>query len=133
MRWVTWVCYDIRNFLGIKTYQDEDNILICQRNYATKILKNFEIFGRNPISTSIIIVKKFHKKDGGKLMDYLLSKSHRKAIYILVQQDRSYVCCKYALKIHAKIKLHTFWSCKIYSWLHSRNTRLRFLLYEIKK
>ena len=59
----------LRHFLGMEIYQDKENIFICQRNYAEKILKTFGMFECNPAPTPLVMGEKLYKKDGGNFVD----------------------------------------------------------------
>ena len=59
----------LRHFLGMEIYQDKENIFICQRNYAEKILRTFGMFECNPAPTPLVMGEKLYKKDGGNFMD----------------------------------------------------------------
>ncbi|KAG6484580.1 hypothetical protein ZIOFF_053100 [Zingiber officinale] len=56
----------LRYFLGMEIYQEEETIFICQKIYAEKILKKFNMLGCNPVSTPLIMGEKLKKEDGGK-------------------------------------------------------------------
>lgn len=45
-------------FLGIEVVQKEDGIFICQKRYATEFLKNFSMYGCNPVRTAIEVGSK---------------------------------------------------------------------------
>ena len=59
----------LRHFLGMEIYQEEETIFICQKIYAEKILKKFNMLGCNPVSTPLIMGEKLKKEDGGKAAD----------------------------------------------------------------
>ncbi|KAG6524805.1 hypothetical protein ZIOFF_014749 [Zingiber officinale] len=59
----------LRHFLGMEIYQEEDIVFICQKIYAEKILKKFNMLGCNPVSTPLIMGEKLKKEDGGKAAD----------------------------------------------------------------
>ncbi|XP_042418546.1 secreted RxLR effector protein 161-like [Zingiber officinale] len=59
----------LRHFLGMEIYQEEEIVFICQKIYAEKILKKFNMLGCNPVSTPLIMGEKLKKEDGGKAAD----------------------------------------------------------------
>ncbi|KAG6476380.1 hypothetical protein ZIOFF_065620 [Zingiber officinale] len=59
----------LRHFLGMEIYQEEDIVFICQKIYAEKIMKKFNMLGCNPVSTPLIMGEKLKKEDGGKAAD----------------------------------------------------------------
>ncbi|RDY11126.1 hypothetical protein CR513_04259, partial [Mucuna pruriens] len=56
----------LHHFLGIKIYQEDNEVFICQKKYAEKIWKIFEMFGYNPTNTPIVVNEKLKKEDGRK-------------------------------------------------------------------
>ncbi|KAG6538568.1 hypothetical protein ZIOFF_003692 [Zingiber officinale] len=59
----------LRHFLGMEIYQEEEIVFICQKIYAEKIMKKFNMLGCNPVSTPLIMGEKLKKEDGGKAAD----------------------------------------------------------------
>ena len=51
-------------FLGMEIYQEDDNVFICQKNYAEKILRKFRMLVCNLVSTPLIVGEKLKKEDG---------------------------------------------------------------------
>ncbi|XP_051146374.1 uncharacterized mitochondrial protein AtMg00810-like [Andrographis paniculata] len=58
----------LRHFLGMEIHQEEEKVVICQRNYAEKILK-FKMLGCNLVSTPSTMGEKLKQDDGGKPVD----------------------------------------------------------------
>ncbi|XP_019054852.1 PREDICTED: uncharacterized protein LOC109115361 [Nelumbo nucifera] len=59
----------MRFFLGIEVLQKSDGIFICQRRYATEVLKRFGMFESKSVSSPIVPGFKMSRDDHGVIVD----------------------------------------------------------------
>ena len=65
----------ISYFPGIEVIQATDGIFMCQKRYATEILKKFKIFECNPMQIPVEVGTKLSKASDGSTMDPTYFKS----------------------------------------------------------
>ena len=59
----------MRFFLGIEVLQKPEGIFVCQRQYATDVLKRFSMYESNPIKSPIVPGFKINKDADGAVVD----------------------------------------------------------------
>lgn len=56
----------LHHFLGIEIYPENDEVFICQKKHADKILKKFGLFKCSPTDIPLVLNENLKKEDGGK-------------------------------------------------------------------
>ncbi|GJR97488.1 multidrug resistance-associated protein 9 [Tanacetum coccineum] len=65
----------LNHFLGMKIYQDDGDVIICQEKYVEKILKIFDMSECKLKDTPLVVNEKLMKEDGSSKVDVTLYRS----------------------------------------------------------
>jgi hypothetical protein len=74
----------MKYFLGIEVDQSTKGIFVCQKKYASDILKRFRMEGCNPVETPIPLGTKLSKNDEGPTVDSTLYKILVGSLFYLI-------------------------------------------------